>query len=95
MLFLRCLFMVILMWWKIKRWWLFRLRPCPKIGDVLSFYPFDSKDTLRQDIIVLGIKDYAISYKIVGNENIHELHAFDFFNLYISKKFLESWDIKL
>ena len=83
------------MWWKIKRWWLFQLRPCPKIGDTLSFYPFNSYDTLRQDIILTGIKGWTIYYKKVGTDYTLSMYAEDFFDLYISKNFLESWGIKL
>mgnify|MGYP007071637791 CR=1 FL=1 len=83
------------MLWKIKRWWLFRLAPCPKVGDAMVFYPFDSKDTLRQELVVKGIKGECILFTYVGYTQVTEMCYEDFFELYINKKFIESKGIKL
>ena len=83
------------MFWKIKRWWLFRLAPVPKIGDIMVFYPFDSKDTLRQELVLKGIKDVFILYTYVGCQDVTLMYYEDFFELYINKEFIESWGIKL
>lgn len=83
------------MWWKIKRWWLFQLSPYSKIGDTMVFYPFKSNDTLRQELVIQGIKGNYIIVSYTGCKEFTKIHYEDFFECYINKKFLESWDIKL
>jgi len=83
------------MWWKIKRWWLFRLAPCPKIGDRMVFYPFKSNDYLRQELVIQGIRGNYIFVSYVDCEETDTIHYEVLFECYINKKFLESWGIKL
>lgn len=83
------------MWWKIKRWWLFQLSPPTKVGTLMTFYPFKANDTLRQDLIVKGIKGEYVLFSYVGDEEITKMHYSEFFECYINKKFIESWGVKL
>ena len=83
------------MWWKIKRWWLFQMRPAPKIGELLVFFPFNSGDDLRQEVFITGIKGEIIYFRFKGQEKINKLHVFSFLECYISKEFIESWGVKL
>lgn len=85
------------MWWKIKRWWLFRIKPAPKVGELLCYYPFHSQDTLRRDVIIRTIKGNFIVYFCVGPDCEYQdiMHYEDFFELFINKKFIESWGVKL
>lgn len=85
------------MWWKIKRWWLFRLAPTPKVGILLTYYPFTSKDNLRRDIIIRKVKGNFIVYECIGPNSHYEdiMHYTEFFELFISKEFIESWGVKL
>ena len=82
------------MWWNIKRWCLFRLAPCPQIGDTLVFYPFDSEDTLRQELVVKGIRGDYFLFTFAGGY-VTDMYYTDFLELFINKKFIESWGIKL
>ena len=85
------------MWWKIKRWWLFQIKPAPKVGELLCYYPFDSQDTLRRDVIIRKFKGNFIVYFCVGpdREYLDIMHYEEFFVLFINKKFIESWGVKL
>lgn len=73
--------------WAIKRWWVFQTTPCPKIGELLTFYPFNPLDTLRQDVIIYGLRGETIHYKIVGSDKMLTMWAGDFLQLYRGKQY--------
>ena len=82
------------MFYSIKRWFMFRFQPEPKIGQIRTFYPFDKKDTLKQDVELVGIEKngWIIHYKIVGQEVVLKIPTEDFFELYIDKAFYDRWN---